>query len=86
MLIGEVSLTVRSMLTKRSGRPRSLTSATAPSETATKAESLVLRRKVGRPVSCAPAASRPDPPATPPRNKYAATSCPQGAGLTTGRP
>ncbi len=45
MLIGEVSLMVRSMLTNRSGRPRSFTSATAPSDTATKAESRVLRRK-----------------------------------------
>ena len=68
-LIGDVSLMVRIMLTKRSGLPRSFTSAAAPSITATKPDSRALRRNVFRPVSWAPAASRPDPPATPPRNR-----------------
>ena len=83
-LIGEVSLMTRSMFRKRSGLPRSRTKATAPRLTAARAPSRQLRHSVGRPVSCPPAASTAQPPATPPRKRYAATSQPHGAGLTTG--
>ena len=50
------------------------------------AASRQLRRSVSCPVSWPPAASRADPPASPPRKRYAAISGPHGAGLTTGRP
>ena len=85
-LIGEVSLITRSMFTKRSGRPRSSTRATAPTLTAPSAASRQLRRSASRPLSCAPAASTAEPPATPPRKRYAAIPGPHGTGLTTGRP
>ena len=50
-LIGDVSLIVRSMLTNRSGLPRSATRAAALSVTATSALSRALRRRIARPVS-----------------------------------
>ena len=82
-LIGEVSLITRSMFTKPQaevtarGRQPRLTAPSAPSQQ--------LRRSASRPVSCARAASTAEPPATPPRKRYAATSV-HSAGLTTGRP
>src|SRR5699024_11989993 len=84
-LIGDVSLTVRIMFKKRSGLPRSSTRADALSPVETRADSRALRHSVARPVNWPPAASTPDPPATPPKNRYAAILLSHGAGFTTGR-
>ncbi len=72
-LIGDVGLTTRSMLTKRSGRPRSRTRATADSEIDPRATSLAARAVTGRRLSSEPAATSAEPPARPPRNRYPAT-------------
>ena len=68
-LMGLVTLTVRIMFRNRSGRPRSSMSASVPTPTVPSAVRRALRRSTGRPVHCAPKASRPEPPATPPRNR-----------------
>ena len=73
-LIGEVSLTVRSMFRKRSGRPRSLTRAAPPNPTAASAASRPFRRSSGRPVSWRAGREQAEPAATPPRKRYAAIS------------
>ena len=85
-LIGLVTFTVRIMFRKRSGRPRSSMRAAVPSPTVPSAMSRALRRRRGRSVHCAPKASSPEPPATPPRNRYAAIGAFHGGALTTGRP
>ena len=65
-LIGEVSLSTRSMFRNRSGRPRSLTSAAVLTPNAPSATSRELRCIPVRPVISAPAATRADPAASPP--------------------
>ena len=77
---------VRIILRNRSGLPRSAMSATAPTPAAASAVSRLLRRSRRRPVSCAPSASSDEPPATPPRKKYAPISCFHGGAFTIGRP
>ena len=67
--IGEVSLAVRSMLTKRDGFPRSCTSATMLKPSAARAPSRPERRSAGRPVRSAPAASSEEPAASPPEKR-----------------
>lgn len=69
MLIGDVGLMTRSMLTNRSGRPRSCTSAAKDTPTAVVAVALATRASVRRPVRCAPAASADDAPAKPPKKR-----------------
>ena len=76
--IGEVSLTTRSMLRKRSGRPRSWTSATIEKLSAPIAPRRPERREADRPVRSAPAASSEDPAASPPAKRYAGMSASQG--------
>jgi hypothetical protein len=86
-LIGEVGLKTRSMLTKRSGRPRSWTSSTAASVTPPAAPILPTRASAGRSVKCAPAASTDELPASPPTNRYPAMSLAFHRGaLRTGLP
>ena len=67
--MGEVSLNIRSMLRKRSGRPRSATSSTGLAVTPAKATSHA-RRASGR-LPAAPAAdpSAAEAPASPPVNR-----------------
>jgi hypothetical protein len=86
-LIGDVTLNTRIMLRKRSGRPRSRTSATADSPIAPAAAVFAARDSSWLPVSWANPASTDDAPARPPRNRYPGTSgdCHTGA-LMTGRP
>ena len=70
MLIGEVGLKTRSMFRKRSGRPRSWTSAASETAIAPAARSLRrARASRGRPLSSAPAARIEDAPASPPANR-----------------
>ena len=76
--IGEVGLATRSMLRNRAGRPRSCTSATKLPLIAPIAPSRPARRSAGRPVRSAPAASRDEPAASPPRNRYAGMSASHG--------
>src|SRR5215471_599541 len=68
-LIGEVTLNTLSMLRNRAGRPRSCTSASMDRAAAPNAPDLAARLSDGRPVRSAPAASRDEPPARPPRNR-----------------
>ncbi len=69
MLIGEVTLTTRSMLMNRAGRPRSCTSAAIDKLIAPAAPAFAARASSGRPDSCAAAASADEAPASPPRNR-----------------
>ena len=68
-LIGEVTFATRSMLRNRSGRPRSTTRRTPLTAVAADAETRQRRARRWSPVSRAPAASRADPPASPPVKK-----------------
>ena len=65
--IGEVHLNTRSMFTKRSGTPRSCTSATTLTTAAPPAVSREARRSVGRPVRSPNAPTADALPARPPR-------------------
>ena len=68
-LIGEVTLATRSMFRKRSGRPRSATSAAPDSPIAPTAHTFDARASSLRPVACANPASTDEAPASPPKNR-----------------
>ena len=69
MLIGEVTLNIRSMLRKRSGRPRSDTSSAGLAVTLAKATSHARRASGRLPVASAADASTAEAPARPPVKK-----------------
>ena len=85
-LIGELGLATRSIWWKRSGRPRSAISRPMLTSRAAKLPRLPARRRSGRPVRSAPAASRAAPAARPPVKKYAGIFHPHTGGFSTGRP
>src|ERR1035438_2495974 len=86
-LIGDVTLNTRNMFTKRSGRPRSCTSAAADNPMAPAAAVFDTRESSWLPVSWANPASTDDAPASPPRNRYPGTSGDRHTGdLMIGRP
>ena len=67
--IGEVGLNTRSMLRKRSGRPRSLISARQRQQDRAAGADTAASCQRGRPVASATAARSELPPARPPRNR-----------------
>jgi hypothetical protein len=86
MLIGEVTLNIRSMFRNRSGRPRSDTSRAGLAPAAASATGHVRRASSRLPAAPAIAAIVAEQPASPPVKKYQGISQVHTGCLTTGRP
>ena len=86
MFIGDVGRTTRSMLAKRSGRPRSAISSAGLASAPPAATRRAARASPGRPDRRPAAASTDDAPARPPVKRYQGTSFFHTGGLSTGRP
>src|SRR5581483_2958206 len=84
--IGEVTLNTRSMWWNRSGRPRSETSSSGDTASATAPTYSAVFESFSFPVSLAPSESTEDAPARPPVKKYVGISHVHVGSLTTGRP
>ena len=85
-LMGEVSLTMRSMFMKRAGRPRSEMSSAGLASTAAPAVAHARRASSSQPRSSASWASPAEAPARPPVKKYHGISGVQTGSLITGWP
>ena len=79
--IGERGLKIRSMLKKRSGRPRSRISSGAPGITAPSASLRATAADLWSPATSHASPISDEPPAIPPSQKYSGTSQVQTGGL-----
>ena len=84
--MGEVTLTMRSMLRKRSGRPRSEISSAGLALTQASATAQARRASLRFPAASATTASGADAPPSPPAKRYHGISQLQIGSFRTGRP
>ena len=85
-LIGDVTLKTRSMLRKRSGRPRSEMSSAGETTSAAAPRKRLVRASRSLPVTRATPCNTDDAPAMPPVKKYRGTSGVHVGSLRIGRP